>query len=411
MSLFTLLAQQAASPPASQPIESVIGKLHIGRTFTETKWLGWGWLLLCIFAGVAAGKLMQQSLRGIARAWMQRGWKLRGTVVLSAAGPSNLALMTLGLSAGLTAIVIVDPLDTLVAKVVEFLFILSFAWFAYNLVDLIDVALRHLTAKTESKLDDQIVPLIRKTLRIFLVVVFILSVAENVFGADITAWLAGLGIAGLAVSLAAQDSIKNLFGSITIFLDRPFAVGDRIVFDGHDGPVEEIGFRSTKIRTLLGELVTIPNSKIVDGSVNNIGRRPHIRRLLNVTITYDTPPEKVEQAVQIVRDIFADPEIAPAFADMTHFPPRAYFSEFNADSLNIQVLYWFYPPDYWQYLAHAQKFNMKLLRAYAEAGIEFAFPTQTIYLAGDGASASAAATTTAALARDKSDPNASTTAR
>src|SRR5690606_23160639 len=136
--------------------------------------------------------------------------------------------------------------------IIAFLYIIAIGWFIYNLVDLVDIALRRLTAKTASKLDDMIAPLIRKALRIFVVVIFVLFVAENVFGADITAWLAGLGIAGLAVSLSAQDSIKNLFGSITILLDKPFPVGDRIIFNGTDGFIEEIGFRSTRIRTFGG---------------------------------------------------------------------------------------------------------------------------------------------------------------
>ena len=144
---------------------------------------------------------------------------------------------------------------------ISFLLILSLGLYLFNLVDVLDAAMRRLAEKTESKVDDQIVPLVRKTLRIFLVIVFTLIVAQNVLGLDITGWLAGLGIAGLAVSLAAQDSVKNLFGSVTIFFDNPFAVGDMIVFDGHRGTVEEIGFRSPRLRLLSGHVVTVPNKK------------------------------------------------------------------------------------------------------------------------------------------------------
>src|SRR5690606_3820215 len=145
------------------------------------------------------------------------------------------------------------------ARVLALLYIIAGGWFLYNLVDLVDVALQRYTLRTKSTFDDQIVPLVRKTLRIFLVVVIVLFTAENVFDADITAWLAGLGIAGLAVSLAAQDSLKNLFGSLTIFLDRPFAVGHFVTYNGFTGTIEQIGFRSTRLRTLYGHLVTIPN--------------------------------------------------------------------------------------------------------------------------------------------------------
>ncbi|NJL30619.1 MAG: mechanosensitive ion channel family protein [Phycisphaerales bacterium] len=183
-------------------------------------------------------------------------------------------------------------------RIVKFLYLLALGWFLYNLVDVLDLWLTDITAKTDSKLDDMLVPLVRKTLRIFLILVFSLVVAQNVFGLNITGWLAGLGIAGLAVSLAAQDSIKNLFGSITVFFDRPFSVGDFINFEGQDAVVEEIGFRSTRMRTLDGHLVSVPNMKFIDGSVRNISERESMRRVLDVTITYDTPPEKIQRAIQ-----------------------------------------------------------------------------------------------------------------
>jgi MscS family membrane protein len=198
--------------------------------------------------------------------------------------------------------------------------------------------------------------------------------------------LAGLGIAGLAVSLAAQDSLKNLFGSITILLDRPFRVGQRIVYAGYDGTVEEIGFRSTRLRTLTGNLVNIPNSKIVNDPIENIGVRPAIQRVINVTITYDTPREKIQQAVNLLRGILEEPGIGepihPVIND-TPTPPRVFFNDFNADSLNIFVIYWYAPPSWWDYMAHAEKLNFRIFEEFEKAGIEFAFPTRTLYLADD----------------------------
>jgi MscS family membrane protein len=142
--------------------------------------------------------------------------------------------------------------------------------------------------------------------------------------------------------------------------------------------VEEVGFRSTKIRTLAGHLVTVPNDKAATSVVENIGRRPYIRRLFNVTITYDTPPDKVERAIKIIEEILANHE-----GMHPDFPPRVFFSDFNDASLNILVIYWYHPPEYWEFLAFSQKVNMRILRAFNEEGIEFAFPTQTIYLAND----------------------------
>ena len=328
------------------------------------------------------GRIVQNMLRGVAKRLADHGWKLRGTIFLSAAGPANLAIITYATALGLMWIEMAEPLRVLSLRIIVFLNLLSLGWLIFNLVDLVDVALQHLTLRGQSALDSQVVPLIRKTIRIFVIIIFTLFTAENVFGADIGAWLAGLGIAGLAFSLAAQDSIKNLFGSITIFADRPFVLGEVVKVDGFVGKVEQIGFRSTRMRTLEGHVLTIPNSKIVDQNVENITRRRNIRRLMEITITYDTPPEKVEQAVRIIKGILAEPEFAAPF-DLAEFPPRVVFDKFNADSLNLLVLYWFHPPDHWQAMAYHEKFNMRLLREFAAAEIEFAFPTRTLYLAGD----------------------------
>jgi len=197
-------------------------------------------------------------------------------------------------------------------------------------------------------------------------------------GKPLSALLAGLGIGGLAVALAAQDTLKNFFGSIMIMLDKPFNVGQRVLVEGIDGVVENIGFRSTRVRTPTGHLVTVPNEKMATNSVENIGRRPSIRRLTNITITYDTPPAKVERALEIIREILDNHE-----GMNPDFPPRVYFNEFNDTSLNIIMIYWFFPADYWVYMAFTEKVNLKIMRAFEKEGIEFAFPTSTTYLAHD----------------------------
>jgi len=203
-------------------------------------------------------------------------------------------------------------------------------------------------------------------------------VAQVVSDKPVSSILAGLGIGGLAFALAAQDSLKHLFGSVVIFADRPFEVGDRLVVDGHDGPVEEVGFRSTRLRTLDGHLVTIPNGELVNKSIKNISKRPYIRRLCNFTITYDTPPDKVERAVAIIKELLDNHE-----GMHPDFPPRVYFNDFNSASLNLFVIYWYHPPAYWDFLAFGERFNLAVFRRFGEEGIDFAFPTQTLYLAGD----------------------------
>lgn len=389
---------QDTVPDVDETIEGVAVQIRdvLGETFEKTSWWQWGALLAWIFAGLLVGKIVQSILRGVAKRLRDRGWIVRSTVFENAASPASLVLFTIGLQAGLLgsqigvpSIHLGDELAVFATQIVTLLYLVALGWFLFNLVDLVDVAMRHLTSKTESKLDDMVAPLLRKSLRIFLIIVFTIVVLQEVFELNVTGFLAGLGIAGLAISLAAQDSVKNLFGSLTVFFDKPFAVGDFITFDGYTGTVEEIGFRSTRIRMVSGHLVTVPNMKFTDQNVENISARPSIRREMNVTITYDTPPEKIEQAVQIVREVLNDPEVvAVGRFNLEDNAPKVAFNELNADSLNIRAYYWYIiggDPDrgFFTYLEHAQIVNMKLFRRFAEAGIDFAFPSQTLYLAGD----------------------------
>ena len=270
--------------------------------------------------------------------------------------------------------------EELYVQVCKTIAVLAIGWAAYRLVDGVEALLRKWTSRTRTQLDDELVPILRKALRVFVIIVMFLFIAQNIFAWDIGALLAGLGLGGLAFALAAQDTLKNVFGSIVIFADRPFQLGDRVKIGDHDGVVERVGFRSTRLRTLTGHLVTVPNATVANLPIENIGRRPSIRRVLHVTVTYDTPPEKVARGVEIIREMLE--------ARRSNFPEdmpgRAYFSEFNAASLNIVVYYWFQPPDWWEYLAFTHEFNMELLRRFNAEGIEFAFPTQTLYVKPDG---------------------------
>jgi MscS family membrane protein len=256
-------------------------------------------------------------------------------------------------------------------------------WYAYRLIDVLDRYLRRLAARSDNDLDNAIVEVIRKSLKVFLVVIASITIGKYVMGWKIGALVASAGIAGLAVAFAAQDTIANLFGTFMLLLDRPFRVGERVVIEGVDGPVESIGFRSTRVRTMDGHLVSIPNKTTANSVVENIGRRPHIKWPFVVGLVYDTPYEKMRKGVEILRDILKDhqgmdPEL----------PPRVYFSEFAAYSLNISVIVWYHgiqqPVDWWEYQEWREKTNFEIMERFEAAGLEFAFPTQTMYLAHDG---------------------------
>jgi MscS family membrane protein len=374
------------SVPDSASTKSLLDGFDFQGILTDNSANSWLILLGAIFASLVLGMLGAGVLRSIAKRFEARGNSARAHVFSDLIGPGKLAMLGVGLSFGLVNIELIAPLRAFTGRTLVLIYSIAVFWYAFNLISLVEVVLKRFTAKTESPLDDELVPLIRKTLRVFLTVIAVLFIADSVFGQDIGAWLAGLGIAGLAVSLAAQDSLKNLFGSLTIILDRPFLIGERICFAGYDGIIEEIGFRSTKVRTLTGHLVTIPNSNIVNDPVENIGRRQTIRRTINVTITYDTPRAKIEEAVEIIRRILDGPDLREPIHPVINgdeLPPRVFFNDLGATSLNIFVIYWYAPPNYWDYMEHAQRFNLRLFEEFEQAGIEFAFPTQTLYLAGD----------------------------
>ena len=295
----------------------------------------------------------------------------KGVVFLLASAGISLGLATLELEGWIEA-----ASDTLSAILLS----VGIGYFLYWLVDIPTTWFSRMAGKTQTRLDDMLVPVIRKSLRVTVVILVLVQVAQILSDKPITSIIAGLGIGGLALALAAQDTVKNFFGSVVLFVDKPFEMGDRIVVDGQDGSVEEVGLRSTKIRTFDGHLITIPNGELANKLIRNIGKRPYIRRVANITITYDTPPEKIDRAIEIIKEILKDHE-----GMHPDYPPRVFFNDFNADSLNILVIYWYHPPDYWSYLEFNERFNKQLFKRFAEEGIEFAFPTQTLYLAGDPA--------------------------
>ncbi len=378
MSMLASILAQATTQPAESVWESVWDSVH--ATIHHTTWRGWVALLLGIFGGFVAGHVVRKILESVTDRQLKRGWTIRAATSRSLASPASLLLLTIGVSIGLGGLALSGEVKWFVGRVLALAYIAGFGWMLFNLIDVIDLTLKRFAARTSSNLDDQMVPIVRKTLRLFLVIVLLLFTLESVFNRDVSTWLAGLGIVGLAVSFAAQDSIKNFFGSITILFDRPFQLNDQIIIDGHQGNVEDIGFRSTRMRRLDGLLVTIPNSKIVEQSIQNVSARPNLRRIADISITYDTTPEKIDRAVQIVREILNKSSFTEKF-DMEKFPPRAHFNEMKADTLNIQVLYWFNDPkDWWGFQAFNQRFNLEIVRRFNAEGIELAFPTQTLYI-------------------------------
>jgi small-conductance mechanosensitive channel len=191
------------------------------------------------------------------------------------------------------------------------------------------------------------------------------------------------GALAIGVGFGSQALINNFIGGLIMLAERPVRLGERINFGKYEGVVEDVGFRCTKLRTLTDHLVTIPNSTLVNESIENVARRRTIRRKMDITITYDTPRDKVAAAVQAIRDILQEKDIRERIHPIVGFEeltPRVFFNDFNAESLNILVIYWYAPSDWWAYLEHCERVNFRIMEEFARLGVEFAFPSRTVYL-------------------------------
>jgi MscS family membrane protein len=247
-------------------------------------------------------------------------------------------------------------------------------WFIYRFIFSIDFKIKKWVGAAENGIHDMLVPLVSKTVRVFVLVVGGMLVVQNMTGIELGPLVASLGIGGLAIALAGKDTISNFLGSFTILLDKPFSIGERIVIDKHDGFVEGVGFRSTRIRTLTGNMVSIPNEKMINSPLENLGRRSYLRWNTDLGLTCDTPPEKVDRALRILGDILKEHEGMNG-----DYPPRVHFNGFKDWSLNISVYAWYFPPDFWSFQDWVQRTCLEIMRRFRQEGIEMAYPTQVVH--------------------------------
>ncbi len=264
-------------------------------------------------------------------------------------------------------------IDRFAHALLKVLVTFDIAWVLFNLVTLLDTYLEHWVTRTESTLDDNMLPFLRKSLRAFIVFMAFLMVIQNL-GYSISGLLASLGIGGLAVALAAKDTLSNIFGSLMIILDRPFLIGDWIKAGDMEGTVEEVGFRSTKIRTFAKTLITVPNNKIADMPLDNFSRMPKRRIKLNVGVTYESTPAQMRGAVEQIRTMLKNhPAIDQEFM-------LVHFTDFSESSLDI-LIYCFTKTTVWgAYLEAREDVSLKIMDILEQLGMGIAFPSRSVYL-------------------------------
>lgn len=336
----------------------------------------WQWLALCVLLvlGVlvhtlvtrAGGALIERYLaarmesitpKAVAQAMRPVGW-------FAAALIWWFGMLWLGLPTHILEVLIVA---------VRFFTAFAFVAAAYRLVDTFAAVLEVRAAKSASKADDLLVPLFRKSAKVF-VVAFGLAFLAETLELPVRSVIAGLGIGGLAIALAAQDAIKNFFGSLMIIFDRPFSVGDWVVIGDVEGTVIELGFRSTRIRTFYDSVITLPNSNLINAAVDNYGQRRYRRWSTRLTIDYATPPDRIDAFCEGIR------ELIRRHPDTRKDAFEVHLNGFGDSALEI-LLYTFFTSDGWSgELQQKHNLALDILRLAEHLDVDFAFPTQTLYL-------------------------------
>ena len=262
------------------------------------------------------------------------------------------------------------------AKIVFWIFVFL------KLVDVFMAVYSHRASKTENLLDDQLLPILKNSLK-GLVVIIGLFKFFIIMGADPKAVIAGASIGGLALGLAAQDTVKNLIGTLMIFVDKPFKIGDWILVDGIEGSVEEVGFRSSIIRAADTSVFKIPNSKLSEAAVNNMGKRIYRRYQTKLGIRYDTPPELIEEFVEGIKRIIELHPTTRNYANYTPYnsvPYNVEFVDYGDSSLQILLNVYFMTNDYAEELHGRHILLLGILKLANALGVEFAFPSQTLFM-------------------------------
>ena len=239
--------------------------------------------------------------------------------------------------------------------------------------DVFGQILKSRAEKTQSKLDDQLIPFAIDSIKIITIILGFFLIIGSVFNVNVTALAAGLGVGGIAIAMASKESLENLFGSFTIFLDRPFTVGDIVNIGSITGVVEKVGFRSTRLRTFYKSLVTVPNKKMVDAELDNLGLRPVRRAKFTIGLTYETSAEQVKS---IVKDI----QILIDEHSMTNQDGRVRFMDFGASSLDIMVVFYVSSSDWDDFINTKENINYEIMSIVKKHNSSFAFPSSSIYI-------------------------------
>ena len=337
----------------------------------EIPWLRYGIALAVLLFGICCKKIFNGVVRKNLERLVSKTGFVYDDILLHASIQPVSALIIV---ATLAATLLVCNFSWLPEKSVGVYFLVATSVVAlWALVCLADIPVAMMGKKLKEIDALQFLPLLRRALKIFILLVGGILIIQNI-GVDVGSLLAGLGIGGLAVALAAQDSLANFFGALVLLVDRPFKIGDWVTVNGVDGDVEEMGFRSTRIRTWHKSLVTLPNKALSSATIENWAKMNKRRVKQTLHLTYDTPPQKITQFVAGVEKILRDNK------DVDQDFILVKFTDFRDSSLEILIYYFTITTAWLEFLAIRERNNCSFLVLAKELGINFAFPTRTVHL-------------------------------
>ena len=334
----------------------------------------WGISILIILGAVVVVKLISLFSRKVLKPFITRTPNhLDNVIYYSLESPIKFAVMLLGIWIAIHRLVYPDNFVKTIDNAYRILIVLDITWvFARLIGGLLEIYL----GKESTGQTHKMMPIIKRTALVLVWIIGIVMALSNI-GVNISALLGTLGIGGIAFALAAQDTVKNIFGAFTIFTDKPFNIGDTIRVDNFEGTVIDVGARSTKIMDYDKRIITFPNYKITDANIINISSEPMRRVVLNLGLTYDTTPEKMKEALDILKAIPGRVEnVSSNPSDTT-----AVFTNYADSALVIMYIYFIEKQG--DILGVTSNMNMEILSSFNKAGLEFAFPTQTVYIQKD----------------------------
>ncbi len=337
-------------------------------------WYQWICLIIVILIGVLADAIVRFMLHRAAETWFKVA-KVKVDKKLERSVWKPVGLLTRALTWYVGTLLIGLPplvLDILLIAV-QFFAVIVGIWTAFRMIDLLANYLLSKAQRTRTKFDDLFIPLVSRSLKIFATCVGIISLAQT-FGWPIAGLLGGLGLGGAALALASKDSVANVFGSITVLVDRPFEIGDWIVTEGVEGSVEAVGMRSTRVRTFYNSLISVPNSRLITAVVDNMGKRRYRRIKTTLGLQYDTPPDRIDAFCEGIRELIRRHPYTRK--DYYH----VYFNQFSGSSLGVLLYCFLECPDWSVELRERHRLFVDILRLADQLGVSFAFPTQTLHM-------------------------------